>query len=60
MDEKDKRITFDHAIRIASEVCQIHDHQEFVTVFDFLHDQRIIMHFDDTVELFKLVVLDPQ
>ena len=60
LDEGHKRITFEHARRIASEVCQIHDHQEFVTVLDFLHDQRIIIHFDDTVELNKLVVLDPQ
>ena len=60
LDEGHKRITFEHARRIASEVCQIHDHQEFVTVLDFLHDQRMIIHFDDTVELNKLVVLDPQ
>ena len=60
LDEGHKRITFEHARRIASEVCQIYDHQEFVTVLDFLHDQRIIIHFDDTVELNKLVVLDPQ
>ena len=60
LDEGHKRITFEHARRIASEVCQIYDHQEFVTVLDFLHDQRFIVHFDDTVELNKLVVLDPQ
>ena len=60
LDEGHKRITFEHAKRIASEVCQIHDDQEFVTVLDFLHDQRIIIHFDDTDELNKLVVLDPQ
>ena len=60
LDEGHKRITFEHARRIASEVCQIHDHQEFVTVLDFLHDQRIVIHFDDNVELNKLVVLDPQ
>ena len=60
LDEGHKWITFEHAKRIASEVCQIHDVQEFVTVLDFLHDQRILIHFDDTVELNKLVVLDPQ
>ena len=26
----------------------------------FLHDQRILIHFDNTVELKKLVILDPQ
>ena len=55
-----KCITIEHAQKIASEVCKIQDHQEFVTVLDFLHDQRILIHFDDTVELNKLVVLDPQ
>ena len=58
--EGHKWITIEHAKRIASEVCQIHDDQEFVTVLDFLHDQRILVHFDDAVELNKLVVLDPQ
>ncbi|XP_044166090.1 uncharacterized protein LOC122950038 [Acropora millepora] len=60
LDEGHKRITFEHARRIASEICQIHDYQEFLTVLDFLHDQRIIIHFDDTDELNELVVLDPQ
>ena len=60
LDEGHKWITIEHAKQIASEVCQIHDDQEFVTVLDFLHDQRILIHFDDTFELKKLVVLDPQ
>ena len=60
LGEGHKCITIEHAEKIASEVCQIEDHQEFVTVLDFLHDQRILIHFDDTVELNKLVVLDPQ
>ena len=58
--EGHKCITIEHAEQIASEVCQIGDRQEFVTMLDFLHDQRILIHFDDTVELNKLVVLDPQ
>ncbi|XP_068734582.1 uncharacterized protein [Montipora capricornis] len=53
-------IYLEHAKRIAAEVCQIHDNQEFVTLLNFLHDQRILIHFDDTPELNKLVVLDPQ
>ena len=60
LDKGHKWITIEHAKRIASGVCQIHDDQEFVTVLDFLHDQRILIHFGDTVELNKLVVLDPQ
>ena len=58
--EGHKCITIEHAEQIASEICQIGDHQEFVTMLDFLHDQRILIHFDDTVELNKLVVLDAQ
>ncbi|XP_067050218.1 uncharacterized protein [Acropora muricata] len=60
LDEGHRCITIEHAKRIASEVCKIHDDEEFVTVLDFLHDQRILIHFNDTVELNKLVVLDPQ
>ena len=60
LDEGYKWITIERAKQIASEVCQIHDDQEFVTLLDFLHDQRILIHFGDTVELNKLVVLDPQ
>ena len=60
MNKGHKRITLEHARQIASEVCQIHDDQEFKTVLDFLHDQRIIIHFDGTDELNRLVVLDPQ
>ncbi|XP_044175060.1 uncharacterized protein LOC122958332 isoform X2 [Acropora millepora] len=54
--EGHKCITIEHAEQIASEVCRIEDRQEFVTVLDFLHDQRILIHFDDTVELNKLVI----
>ncbi|XP_068743826.1 uncharacterized protein [Montipora capricornis] len=60
LGEGHKWIYFEHAKRIAAEVCQIHDNQEFVTLLNFLHDQRILIHFDDTPELNILVVLDPQ
>ncbi|XP_068689890.1 uncharacterized protein [Montipora foliosa] len=60
LGEGHKWIYLEHARRIAAEVCQIHDSQEFVTLLDFLHDQRSLIHFDDTPELSKLVVLDPQ
>ena len=32
LDEGHKSITFEHARRIASEICQIQDHEEFITV----------------------------
>ncbi len=53
-------IYLERAKEIASEVCEINDDQEILTLLNFLHDQRILIHFDDTPELEKLVVLDAQ
>ena len=55
-----KWITIEHAKQIASDFCQIHSEVAFKTAIDFLHDQRILIHFDNTEELNKLVVLDLQ
>ena len=59
-EEGHEWITFERAEQIASKVCKIDDDQEIVTLLNFLHDQRILIHFDDTPELNKLVVLNPQ
>jgi len=56
----DKWIPLDSAKQIASEECNITDEKQFRTLLDFLHDQRILIHFSDTPKLDKLVVLDPQ
>ena len=29
-------------------------------MLNLLHDQRVLIHFDDTPELNKIVILDPQ
>ena len=55
-----KWISCDAAKTVASETCNIIDDQEFQTLLTFLHDKRILIHFKDTPELDKLVVLDPQ
>ena len=55
-----KWISFSVAKKIAFEVCKIDDDQEFLTLLNFLHDQRILVHFDDTPALSNFVVLDPQ
>ena len=55
-----KWITIEHAKQIANDFCQIHDDVAFKTAIDFLHDQRILIHFDNTDDLNKLVVLDLQ
>ena len=55
-----KWISLDSAKQIASEKCNVVDEKQFQTLLNFLHDQRVLIHFDDTRELNKLVVLDPQ
>ena len=55
-----KYIPLERAKQVASEVCSIVDDEQFFTLLNFLHDQRILIHFADTPELNRLVVLDPQ
>ena len=52
-----KFISLVRAKEIASKVCNINDN-EIVTVLNFLHDLRVLIHFDDTPELSELVFLD--
>ena len=54
-----KYLLLDEAKQIACEVCDIRD-DEFVTLINFLHDQRILIHFGENEALSKMVVLDPQ
>ena len=56
----EKWITLEKAKTFASDNCNIIDDKEFRTLLNFLHDKRILIHFDDTQELDKLVILDPQ
>ena len=60
LGEGHKWIYLQHAKRIAAEVCEIRNDQEFLTLLNFLHDRGILIHFGDTPESKKLVVLDPQ
>ena len=55
-----KWITLTEAKEIASKVCEIDDECEFQTLLNFLHDQRILIHFNGTPELERMVILDPQ
>ena len=59
-EEGNKWIALESAKQIASKVCNIVEEKQFETLLDFLHDQRIVIHFNDTPELSRLVVLDPQ
>ena len=55
-----KWISIECAKKIAYDFCKIHSDVAFKTAIDFLHDQRILIHFDNTKELNKIVILDPQ
>ena len=55
-----KWITLQEAKRIAFEDCGIQDHEEFSALLNFLHDQRIVIHFSGSPELERMVILDPQ
>jgi len=53
-------ISLESAKDIASTICNIDEDKEFQTLMNYLHDVRSLIHFDDSLELNKLVVLDPQ
>ena len=55
-----KWISLEAARIIAFTMCNITDDKEFETLMNYLHDLRSLIHFDDSAELNKLVVLDPQ
>ena len=55
-----KWITLNEAKTIATEKCGISSTEQFVTMLNFLHDQRILVHFDCTQQLNRMVILDPQ
>ncbi|XP_078376831.1 uncharacterized protein LOC144660144 isoform X2 [Oculina patagonica] len=55
-----KWIPLADARQLALDVCRIDDEFEFHTLLNFLHDQRILIHFNGTTELERMVILDPQ
>ena len=59
-DEGNKWISLEETKEVAREACNVSDEEEFKTLLNFLHDQRVLIHFDDTPELSKMVVLDTQ
>ena len=59
-EKGNKCISLKDANDIASNVCNINQDKELKTLMDYLHDLRSLIHFDDSPELNKLVVLDPQ
>lgn len=57
-DNGEPFISLDEARRVSIEECEITDDQQFHTLLNFLHDQRILIHFDGTPELDRMVILD--
>ena len=55
-----KWITLEEAKRIAFDSCEICEDDEFSTLLNFLHDQRIVIHFSGSPELERMVILNPQ
>ena len=53
-----KRISLESAKDIAKKDCNIVDEKEFETLLNHLHDIRSLIHYEDSVQLNKLVVLD--
>ena len=58
--ENYKWIPLTEAKQLAFDVCRIDDDLDFQTLLNFLHDQRILIHFNGTPELERMVILDPQ
>ena len=59
-NERHHCISLTKAKQLASKVCRINKDSEILTLLNFLHDLRLLIHFDDTSELNDVVVLDPQ
>ena len=55
-----KWISIANARQIASDECGIDDAEQFRTLLNFLHDQRILIHFSESPELENIVILSPQ
>ena len=56
-----KWIPIEKARQIATEECGISDDEETIrTLLNFLHDQRVLIHFSDSPELKSMVILSPQ
>ena len=55
-----KWIPINEARQIATDNCGIYDDEQFRTMLNFMHDQKILIHFNKTPELNNMVILDPQ
>ncbi|PFX19099.1 putative serine/threonine-protein kinase pats1 [Stylophora pistillata] len=59
-EEGHKFVSLEDARLLADEECNISDEKQFQKILNFLHDQRILIHFHETPELKRLVILDSE
>ena len=60
MSKGRERISIEEARQIASDECGIDDNVKFRTVLNFLHDQKVLINFNELPELESMVILNPQ
>ena len=60
MSKGRERISIEEARQIASDECGIDDDVKFRTVLNFLHDQKVLINFNELPELESMVILNPQ
>ena len=58
--KRDKWLTLEEAKWVAFEDCEIKKDDKFSALLTFLHDKGIVIHFSDSPELERIVILDPQ
>ena len=60
MSKGRERISIEEARQVASDECGIDDDVKFRTVVNFLHDQKVLINFNELPELESMVILNPQ
>ena len=60
MSKGRERISIEEARQVALDECGIDDDVKFRTVLNFLHDQKVLINFNELPELESMVILNPQ
>ena len=60
MSKGRERIFIEEARHVALDECGIDDDVKFRTVLNFLHDQKVLINFNELPELESMVILNPQ
>ena len=55
-----EKISIEDARKIASDKCGIDGEENVRTVLNFLHDQKVLINFDESPGLERMVILNPQ